>query len=205
MTNVLIINSSVAGANSVSKGLTAAFKASLLVANPEAMVVECDLSAEPLVHLSDSNIAGFFGSPDASIESQIMATQSEAAILDLEAADLIVIGSPMYNFGISTLLKSWFDYVIRAGRTFKYTEHGPVGLLSGKKIIVIATRGGLYSEGPGAASNFQDGHIKALFKLMGLTDVTLVVAEGMAFGPEAKAAAIDKATLALAELASKTY
>jgi FMN-dependent NADH-azoreductase len=105
-----------------------------------------------------------------------------------------VIGAPMYNFSVPTTLRAWFDHVLRAGETFRYTEQGPQGLLPGKRVIVVESRGGLYSEGAGAASDFQEPYLRHLLGFMGLTDVTFVRAEKLGFGPEARAAAIAAAT-----------
>ena len=96
----------------------------------------------------------------------------------------------MYNFSISTGLKAWFDYVLRAGETFKYSETGPEGLLSGKRVIVIEARGGLYSEGPAQAIDFQEPHLRTLLRFIGLTDVTFIHAEKIGFGPEAREVAL---------------
>ena len=103
----------------------------------------------------------------------------------------------MYNFGMSSTLKAWFDHVLRAGVTFRYTAAGPEGLLKGKKAVVIESRGGLYSEGPGAALDSQEAHIRTLLGFIGIDDVTIVRAEKLGYGPEAAAAAIAEASEAL--------
>jgi FMN-dependent NADH-azoreductase len=118
-------------------------------------------------------------------------------IAELRAADVIVIGAPMYNFSVATNLRAWFDHVLRAGVTFRYTEAGPEGLLPGKRVIVVETRGGLYSEGPAKAVDFQEPYLRHLLGFIGLADVTFVRAEKIGFGPEARAAAIAAATAEL--------
>jgi FMN-dependent NADH-azoreductase len=122
-------------------------------------------------------------------------------IEELRAADVLVIGAPMYNFGIPSTLKAWFDHVLRARVTFRYTEKGPEGLVTGKKAIVVESRAGLYSEGSSAALDSQEPHLRTLLAFMGITDVTFVRAEKLAFGPEAAEASLAAATHQLHELA----
>jgi FMN-dependent NADH-azoreductase len=125
---------------------------------------------------------------------------SDELIAELRAADTIVIGAPMYNFSTSTLLRAWFDYVLRAGETFSYSAAGPKGLLEGKRVIVVEARGGLYSEGPAAAVDFQEPYLRHLLGFVGLTDVTFVHAEKLGFGPEARDAALTSAKARISEL-----
>ncbi|WP_263641762.1 FMN-dependent NADH-azoreductase [Hypericibacter adhaerens] len=122
---------------------------------------------------------------------------SDELIAELKAADTIIIGAPMYNFGIASTLKAWFDHVLRAGVTFRYTETGPVGLVTGKRAIVIETRGGLYSEGPAQPFDSQEPHLRTLLGFIGITDVTFVRAEKLAFGPELREQAIGNAQAVL--------
>src|SRR5262249_22918702 len=110
-----------------------------------------------------------------------------------KAADVVIIGAPMYNFGIPSTLKAWFDHVLRAGVTFRYTEKGPEGLLPGKRAIVLESRGGLYSEGPAQLMDSQEPHLKTLLGFMGINDVTFIRAEKLAFGPDARQQAIEGA------------
>jgi FMN-dependent NADH-azoreductase len=109
----------------------------------------------------------------------------------------------MYNFGIASTLKTWFDYVLRAGITFKYTESGAVGVLEGKRAIVIETRGGLYSEGPAQVMDSQEPHLRNLLSFMRIANVKFFRAERLAFGPEARAQAISVASGQLAEMIQK--
>jgi FMN-dependent NADH-azoreductase len=124
---------------------------------------------------------------------------SEELIGELQVADIIVLGLPMYNFGIPSTLKAWIDHVARAGITFQYTENGPEGLLKGKKAYVIAARGGLYE---GSAADTQTPYIKTILGFMGITDVTMVAAEGLNMGDDAKAASLAKAQGELDQLVS---
>ena len=126
---------------------------------------------------------------------------SNALVEELKAADTIVIGAPMYNFGIPSTLKSWFDYVLRAGVTFSYSEAGPEGLLKGKRAIVVESRGGLYSSGPAQVMDSQEPHLRTMLGFVGITDVTFVRAEKLAFGPEAREEAIRNANAELAAVA----
>lgn len=202
MSKVLIIHSSVKSEGSVSRTLIDSYKSDLLKAVPDTSFIEYDLGLNPLPALSAQNITGFFGSAEPESEGAALATRREELIAALEAADKIIIGAPMYNFGMSALLKTWFDYVLKSGRTFRYSEAGPEGLVKGKSAIVIETRDGFYSEGDGTAVDFQEGHIRTLLNFMGVTDITFVRAEKMAFGPEFKTAAIENAANDLSLLAA---
>ncbi|MFT4089097.1 MAG: NAD(P)H-dependent oxidoreductase [Asticcacaulis sp.] len=202
MSNILIVHSSIKAEGSVSRTLTESYKSDLLKADPSAAFTEYDLGLAPLPALSASNVAGFFGNAEAGSEGAELATKREELITALEAADQIILGAPMYNFGMSALLKTWFDYVLQSGRTFRYSEAGPEGLVKGKSAIVIETRDGFYSEGDGTAVDFQEGHIRTLLGFIGITDVTFVRAEKMAFGPDAKTAAIEGAANDLSALAA---
>jgi len=202
MSKVLIINSSVKAEGSVSRTLVDSYKSDLQKANPSVTFTEYDLGQSPLPALSAHNISGFFGAAEAGSEGAELAARREDLIAALEASDKIIIGAPMYNFGMSALLKTWFDYVLKSGRTFRYSEAGPEGLVKGKSAIVIETRDGFYSEGDGTAVDFQEGHIRTLLGFMGVTDVTFVRAEKMAFGPDAKTAAIENAANDLSALAA---
>jgi FMN-dependent NADH-azoreductase len=141
-------------------------------------------------------VAGVRGVPatEAELAARIL---SDELIAELRRADTIVIGAPMYNFSIPTGLRAWFDYVLRPGETFKYTEAGPQGLLAGKRVIVIESRGGLYTEGPAQAIDFQEPYLRTLLGFIGLSDVTFIHAEKIGFGPEAREAALAGAKQAL--------
>lgn len=195
--NILNIRSSATGAASVSNQLADRFLAQF----PDAQVTIRDVGAEPLPHLTAETVGAIRGAAETEAEKQTRAL-SDQLIAELQAADLIVIGSPMYNFGMSSTLKTWFDHVLRAGITFRYTEAGPEGLLTGKKAIVIQSRAGLYSEGPAAGMDGQEPHLRTLLGFIGITDVTFVRAEKLAFGPDAAEAAIAEAGETLERLAA---
>ena len=160
-----------------------------------------DLGTEPVPHLTEATVAGVRAEPATEAEHAPRAL-SDALIAELRAADTIVIGAPMYNFSIPTTLRAWFDHVLRAGETFSYTEAGPKGLLEGKRVIVVESRGGLYSEGPAQAIDFQEPYLRHLLGFIGLTDVTFVHAEKIGYGAEARDAAIAAATAELRQLAA---
>ena len=201
MTKVLIIDSAATGDASVSRKLTTQFAEQLRREEPGVQIVRRDVGASPVPHLTEATVGTIRGAPAESEAARAALDLSDALIAELKAADLIVIGAPMYNFGMSSTLKAWFDHVLRAGITFRYSEAGPEGLVTGKKAVVIEARAGFYSDGPAAAMDHQEPHIRTLLGFMGIQDVTFVRAEKLAFGPEAAEAAISGAAGQLGELA----
>jgi FMN-dependent NADH-azoreductase len=200
MKSLLVINSSAAREGSVSRTLVEETVSRLLEGSPFAEVVRRDLGDTPIPHLTTQTLAGVRGVPSTAAEKRARELSDEL-IAELRAADTIVIGAPMYNFGITTSLRAWFDHVLRAGETFSYSEAGPKGLLAGRRVIVIESRGGLYSEGPAAAVDFQEPYLRHLLGFIGITDVTFVHAEKIGYGPEARAAAMAQAKIRIASLA----
>ncbi|ESX66262.1 MULTISPECIES: FMN-dependent NADH-azoreductase [unclassified Mesorhizobium] len=200
MASILVLNSSVLGDGSVSKILVEEAVHRLLEASPGATVIRRDLGTVPVPHLTTADVAGVRGEPATDTELAARALSDEL-IAELRSADAVVIGAPMYNFSIPTGLRAWFDYVLRAGETFSYSEAGPQGLLTGKRVFVIESRGGLYSEGPAQAMDFQEPYLRTLLGFIGLTDVTFIHAEKIGFGPEAREAALSGAMQALAKAA----
>lgn len=200
MNNILVINSSAAREGSVSRTLVEETVARLADANPFATVARRDLGDSPVPHLTTATLEGVRGTPKTVAEFEARALSDEL-LAELRAADTIVIGAPMYNFGVATTLRSWFDHVLRAGETFSYSSAGPKGLLTGKRAIVIESRGGLYSEGPASAIDFQEPYLRHLLGFMGITDVTFVHAEKIGYGPEARSAALAQAKTRIADLA----
>ena len=201
MNSLLVINSSAGREDSVSRLLVEAAVAELRAAHPHTKVVRRDLDVSPLPHLTSETLAGVRGTPATETERRVRAL-SDDLIAELRAADTVVIGAPMYNFGVSTTLRAWFDHVLRAGETFSYAGGAPRGLLAGKRVIVIESRGGLYSEGPASAIDFQEPYLRHLFAFMGITDVTFVRAEKIGHGPDARDAAVAAARARIAELAA---
>ncbi|HEY0412009.1 MAG TPA: FMN-dependent NADH-azoreductase [Allosphingosinicella sp.] len=201
MTNVLIIDSAATGEASVSRKLTREAAERLQRRNPTARIVRRDIGSAPIPHLTEKTVPGIRAGIVDNEEAGAALALSDELIAELQDADLIVIGAPMYNFGIPSTLKAWFDHVLRAGITFRYSEAGPEGLVKGKKAIVVETRAGLYSEGPAAAMDSQEPHLRTLLGFMGITDVTFVRVEKLAFGPDAAAQALADAAAELAGLA----
>ena len=186
MNNILYLNSSVRSTGSVSRQLSGDFIEKLKAAHPGAKVVTRDLAANPLPHLSESMVGAYFTPPEQrSDEQKQLIKQSDEVVAELLAADIVVVGAPMYNFSVSSTLKSWIDHVARAGVTFKYTETGPVGLVHGKKFVIFTSRAGVYSSGPAQAMDFQETYLRGVLGFLGITDVSFVSAEGLAMGDEA--------------------
>jgi len=201
MSNILVIHSSAAGDGAVSRLLVEETVERLVENHPGATVVRRDLGSDPVPHLTTATLAGVRGLPATDAERETRA-RSDALIAELRAADVVVIGAPMYNFGIPTSLRSWFDHVLRAGETFRYSSAGPEGLLAGKRVIVVEPRGGAYSEGPAKAADFQEPYLRHLLGFVGITDVTFIRVERIGFGPEARAAAIAGARAEISRLAT---
>lgn len=199
MSQVLVLNSSLSGEASVSRLLVAETLAQIVARDPAATVVVRDLAQTEIPHLNPLTVAGVRATAVTVAETKAR-DLSDQLIAELRAADTIVIGAPMYNFSIPSTLRTWFDHVLRAGETFSYSEAGPKGLLEGKRVIVVESRGGLYSEGPAQAIDFQEPYLRQLLGFIGLTDVTFVQAEKIGFGPDARDAAIDGAKARLAEI-----
>lgn len=198
MSKLLHIDSSILGGNSVSRQLTAQIVASWRAAHPATQVTYLDLAVDTPSHLSADSL-GFrmpAGTATLSETAQRENAISEALVSQFLAADVVVIGAPLYNFSIPTQLKAWIDRIAQAGRTFTYTDKGPVGLAGGKTIIVASTRGGMYSTSDaGNAMEHQESYLKTIFSFFGVTDVRFVRAEGLAMGEAGKAAALAAAEL----------
>jgi FMN-dependent NADH-azoreductase len=199
MSHLLVINSSAAGRDSVSRVLVADAVSKLLEADPAAHITHRDLGENPPPHLISQTLNGVRGT--ATTDTEFAARRlSDELIGELKAADTVVIGAPMYNFSVPTTLRAWFDHVLRAGVTFKYVDGAVRGLLGGKRVIVIESRGGLYSEGPAQAIDFQEPYLRHLLGFIGLTDVTFVRAEKIGYGPEARTASVEAAKAHISEV-----
>jgi FMN-dependent NADH-azoreductase len=189
MKKILIVTSSANGADSVSSRLAEAHAAQYAARHPGVEIVRRDVGADPVPHLTSDTVAAIKGSPETEAEVAARAL-SDNLIAEVADADIVVIASPMYNFGLSSTLKAWFDHVLRAGVTFRYGENGPEGLMTGKQAVLIESRGGFYSDGPASAMDGQEAHIRTMLGFMGITDLTVVRSEKLAFGPEAAEASI---------------
>jgi FMN-dependent NADH-azoreductase len=190
---LLHIDSSVLAANSVSRQLTAQIVARWQTNHPDTAVDYLDLAVDAPSHLSADSL-GFRLAPGAVglTEAQQRENRiSEALVSQFLAADVIVVGAPLYNFSVPSQLKAWIDRIAQVGRTFKYTDKGPQGLAGGKIVLVASTRGGAYSttEG-GRALEHQESYLQAFFGFLGITDVRIVRAEGLAMGDASRSQAL---------------
>jgi FMN-dependent NADH-azoreductase len=201
MANILHINSSVRNEGSLSRQLTGEFLDKWLAANPSDTVVERDLAAAPVPHLTEQMMGAFFTPPEQRTPEQAQTLQlSDVLVDELLAADVVVIGAPMYNFSVSSTLKAWIDHVARAGRTFQYGATGAVGLVTGKKVFIVTATGGVYTEGPWQANDFLATYLRSVLGFLGMTDITFVRAEGLGMGEAAVADSLDKSRKALNDL-----
>ena len=191
---LLHIDSSISGKGSASRQLSAAIVAELARAMPGLEVIRRDLDADPIPHLDSRRLPtvrpanapeGATGVPDP---------EGASALDEFLAADIVVIGAPMYNFMVASQLKAWIDRILIAGKTFRYSASGPLGLAGGKRVIIASSRGGLYAPGtPSAANDLQEKYLRAVFAFIGIEEVEVVRAEGLALGPEQREAALGSA------------
>ena len=201
MTTLLQIKASISHDQGLSSQLANNFVAAYRVGHPDAKVLIREVaSAEPVPHLNGERFGAFIAKPEERTHAQhAVVAYSDALIDELKRADIVVIGLPMYNFGVPSQLKAYFDHIARAGVTFKYTATGPVGLLTGKKVYVFAARGGLYA---GTALDTQTGYVRDFLAFLGMKDVQFVYAEGLAVSPESREAGLAKAAAEIASLAA---
>ena len=169
---LLHLDSSALGSNSVTRELSAAIVARWQDAIPGVAIQYRDLDTNPIAHLTGDALSGV--NADAKADGE----RTLAQFLD---SDVVVIGAPMYNFGIPSTLKAWIDRVAVAGKTFRYGENGPEGLAGGKKVIVASGRGGIHGNGP---ADFQENYLRQVFSFLGVTDIEFVRAEGVAYSPQ---------------------
>ena len=191
--NILHVDASASdAASSHSRRLSAELVAKLKAANPGAVVVYRDVVANPLPHVDMTIRQAWL--PEGEKDSSLTATaaRSKTLVDELKAADVLVIGSPMYNFSVPSTLKSWIDHVVIAGQTFRYTESGPKGLLTGKAYLALSS-GGIYSQGPFAPAEHLATYLAAILGFLGIADVQVIRAEGVAYGPEQDTAAMKAA------------
>jgi FMN-dependent NADH-azoreductase len=195
---LLQINASIFSNHGQSTRLADEFVAAWRAGNPGAKVVVRNLAEDTVPHLDAERFGAFLAKAgERSSEQQAVVDYSDALIDELKRADVLVLGLPMYNFGVPSTLKAYIDHIARAGATFKYTDKGPVGLLTGKKAYVFATRGGLYA---GTPLDTQTAYVRDMLRFLGIEDVEFIYAEGLAIGAEQKAAALSKAQRAIERL-----
>lgn len=186
--NILQINSSARTTGSHSTRLASSMVERLRAADPQARVTLRDLGRAPLPALDEAALQALFTPADQRSPAQAArVAQDDALIAEVQAADVLVLGVPMYNFGVPAALKNWIDAIARAGVTFKYTDRGPVGLLQGKKVYIALARGGLYRDTP---ADTQVPYLKTVLSFLGLGDIRFVYAEGLAMGPDAERQAL---------------
>jgi len=183
MKKLLRIDASANQDNSVSRALAEQFELSWKQNNPAGEVLHRDLSQTPPQHLSPEMLGAMF-SPEPTAEQQAQLAHSAELINELKDVDTVLIATPMYNFGIPSTLKAYFDHIARAGLTFEYTEQGPKGLINGVNAVAVISSGGDYRQPPLDSMNFVDGYLKTIFGFMGIEDVTLIHAAGLAMGEE---------------------
>jgi len=201
MSSILLLTSS-PRSESLSTSIAVELADKLKSQNPGSAVVRRDLAANPLPHIDDLFTAAIRKPPEARTAEEAAAVKtSDELVNELLAADSIVIGTGLINFNIYSSLKTWIDNVARAGLTFKYTESGPVGLATGKKVYVVLASGGVYSQGPAAGMNHAVPYLKSVLGFLGITDIETIYVEGLAFGPEAAEKAIGAAKSRVEELA----
>jgi FMN-dependent NADH-azoreductase len=182
---LLHIDSSILGTQSATRELGAAIVGKWQRQNPRGQVRYLDLVREPLNHLT-GEVLGAESVPldQRNPELQRDVAAGQRALEDFLAADVIVVGAPMYNFSIPSQLKAWIDRIAVKGKTFRYTEKGPEGLAKGKKVIIVSARGGIYGAGsPAAALDFQENYLRGVLGFLGITDIEFVRAEGLNYGP----------------------
>ena len=198
---LLHIDSSILGENSVSRRLSAAVVARLRAEKPGLEVTYRDLAATPPTHLGGAQFAARFGAPPEDPGIRIDVAAGDAMLEEFLAADILVIGAPMYNFTLPSQLKSWVDRILVAGKTFRYGAAGPEGLAGDKRVIIALSRGGLYGPGaPAAAFEHLESYLRTVFAFIGVTDLEIIVAEGIQIGPDQRAKSIDEALRAVGEL-----
>lgn len=199
MSRVLVIESSARQEGSVSRQLTADFIARWQAVHPQDQLTIRDLARQPVPHLDETLLGGWMKPAEQQTEAeQAAAARSSELTEELLAADVLVLAAPMYNFAIPSTLKSWLDHVLRAGVTFKYTETGPQGLLSGKRAFVLTARGGIYS---GSGLDHQEPYLRQALAFIGIDDVQFIHAEGLNLGAESHEQGLSRARQQLSRVA----
>jgi FMN-dependent NADH-azoreductase len=204
MKTLLFVTSSLFGEDSKSARVAGEFVSAWKAANGQSRIIHRDLANGAVPHLTGEHLAAWVIAPNERSEhQQATAEESDPLLEEVEAADVIVIAAPMYNFSISSTLKAWIDHITRADRTFHYTANGPEGLLKNKKVFVMTARGGVYTgNSPAKAYDFQEPYLRAILGFNGLTDVTFIHVEAQKMGPDAAGAAMANAREAVRELAA---
>jgi FMN-dependent NADH-azoreductase len=202
-TTLLQLNTSIFSADGQSSRLADSFVAKWRAANPGAEIIVRDLARDPVPHLDARRFGAFIAKPESRTPAQQAAVDySDELIGELKRADVIVVGLPMYNFGVPSTLKAYFDHVARAGATFRYTDKGPRGLLTGKRGYIFATRGGKYA---GTPLDFETGFVRQFLQFVGIEEVEFVYAEGLAIGDASRQAVLTAAEGAIDRLVAPVH
>lgn len=200
MKTLLQLNSSLFSGNGQSNRLADRFIAEWRATNPGSTIIVRDLAKEPVPHLDAERFGAFLSKlEERTVQQQAVVDYSDLLIDELRNADVVVLGLPMYNFGVPSQLKAYFDHIARAGVTFRYTEKGPVGLLAGKKVYVLATRGGMYVDTP---RDTQTAYVRDFLAFIGIEDVEFIYAEGLSMGEASRETALAKAGEGIRQLAA---
>lgn len=200
MQKLLQLKTSLFANQGQSSQLSDAFVKAWQLSHPGSTVTVRDFAVDPVPHLDGAGFQAFLSQPEErNAEQKAKVAYSDALIGELQAADVLVIGLPMYNLGVPSTLKAWIDHIARAGITFRYTANGPQGLLAGKKAYVFATRGGHHA---GTAFDTQTDFVRNFLGFIGITEVEFVYAEGLAMGEESKSAGLAGAHAELARIAA---
>jgi FMN-dependent NADH-azoreductase len=200
MTTLLQLNASLFAEHGQSSQLAERFVGEWRARRPDTTVIHRDLASNPVPHLNGARFSAFTTAAEQRTpEQQAVVAESDALINELRRADVIVLGLPMYNFGVPSQLKAYFDHIARSGETFRYTATGPEGLLTGKKAYVFAARGGDYQ---GTPADTQTAYVCDFLRFIGIADVDFVYAEGLAISPERKTEALAQANDTIARLAA---
>lgn len=194
---LLHIDSSILGDNSASRQLSREVVDAWKAADPSVEVIYRDLAADAISHFSAATLVAA-GTPEEARDAALAheARLSAETLAEFLAADAVVIGAPMYNFTVPTQLKAWIDRVAVAGQTFRYTEAGPEGLCGDKKVVLVSTAGGLHQGQPSGVGH--EDFLKVFLGFIGITDLEIVRAHGLAYGPEHRSKAIDAAQAQIA-------
>ncbi|HIQ43255.1 MAG TPA: FMN-dependent NADH-azoreductase [Pseudomonas oleovorans] len=199
MSRILVIESSARQQGSVSRELTQQFIGNWQAAHPADQIQVRDLAVDPVPHLDATLLGGWMTPSEQQSEAEKVALARSNLLTDeVLAADVLVLAAPMYNFAIPSTLKAWLDHVLRAGVTFKYTETGPQGLLTGKRAFVLTARGGIYA---GSALDHQEPYLRQALAFIGIHDVQFIHAEGLNLGAEFSEKGLAQARAKVAEVA----
>lgn len=200
MSTLLQLNTSLFAESGQSSRLAQEFVRSWQAHHPQGQVILRDLASQPLPHLDAERFGAFLAKPETRTPAQqAIVAESDALIAELKQADVIVLGLPLYNFGVPSTLKAWIDHIARAGVTFRYTDKGPEGLVGGRKLYVFAARGGKYL---GTQADTQTGFIRSFFSFIGIDDIEFVYAEGLNMGEAPRQLALEQAVAQIDRLAA---